>query len=130
MPKPSVMKETMKRNAPKKKTGRPKDMSLPHIETIESAYKRAIADFSHLSSIGWTRLVLPPSIKPTAGKKVLAMLKGGKSAREIASAKAESRKWSAGAKRNPQYGKRVKKLLSKNNSATENSQRLMARKLG
>ena len=88
------MKVALKRNAPQKTIGRPKDMSLPQIETIESAYERAISDYSHLSSIGRTRLVLPPSVEPTAEKKVLAMLRGGKSAREIASAKAE---WSAGA---------------------------------
>ena len=75
-------------------------------------------------------MALPPSITPTAGKKVLAQLKKGKTVAEIASAKQESRKWSTGRKRTAATAKRAKKLLAKDNSTCQNSQRQMAAKLG
>ena len=97
---------------------------------IESAYKKAVAEHPHLTSIGWACLVLPPSIKPTAGKKVLAMLKKGKPAGEIASGKSKSRKWATGKNRTEANAKRAQKLPKKDNSATANSQRTMASKIG
>ena len=73
-------------------------MTLPQIELVEAAYAKATEDNPQLSSVGFSRLSLPPSIKRTAAKKVLALLKKGVKPDEIASAAGASRQRSVAKK--------------------------------
>ena len=120
------MKRPKKAAAPPPKRG--KCMTLPQIEVIEAAHEKAKEDNPHLSAIGFTRLALPPTIKQTAGKKVL---KQGKAPAEIDSRLKESRAW-GDAKRTVDRAniKKVKKMIQKDNSAANVSNRLLASKLG
>ena len=106
------------------------DISLPQIEMIEASYKKARADYPGLARIGYSKLVLPPSIKRTAARKVLSQLKNGATSKDIAQSKAESRKWAKNRKTGTKNAKKVKKLLSKDNRSSVHSQRKMAEILG
>ena len=106
-------------------------MTLPQIELVEAAYKKAKEDNPHLSTIGFSRLALPPSIKPTSGKKVLTLLKEGKLSTRIDSASKSPRTWPDSKKKITQKSiKKVKKMIKKDNSAASVSNRLLADKIG
>ena len=98
-------KPTVKGSKPAAKRGA--DISLPQIEMIEASYKKAKADYPGLARIGYSKLVLPPSIKRTAACKVLSQLKNGATSKDIAQSKTESRKWAKRRKLDAQRAKRV-----------------------
>ena len=74
----SVMKKNAKAAAPPPKRG--KCMTLPQIELVEAAYKKAKEDNPHLSTVGFSRLALPPSIKATFWKEGPHYAQGGEAA--------------------------------------------------
>ena len=123
----SVKPSPMKKSAPAK---RGKCLTLPQIQLVHAVYKKAEQDNPHLSVIGVGKLALPSEIKATSAKKVLAMLKEGKSPEDIYAGMQSSRQWSSGKKMNQENAKKVKKMLKSDNSTATNSQRLMAAKLG
>ena len=49
-------------------------LTVPQMELIAEAFRKAKKDYPHLKAIGYSKLALPPSIKRTAAGKVLVEL--------------------------------------------------------
>ena len=111
--------------------GRGKAATPADISLISAAYWKAKAELKDGAAIGAAKLTphLPDHIKMATLKKVIADLKKGASADQVATAFQETRKWSKGKAVTDANVAKVKAMLGKNNSTLKNSTRLMAAKL-